>query len=119
MVSYKALNTKEELFGEMFTRRFNIIKNGIATSIEATPQRFVDELYVIPIFTPYIPKNELETLQLINLSTQGKATMSQKDGIMLNPLVSNPEETKQKLQEEEAQAAKLNLFATAAQNTEE
>lgn len=111
--------TKEELFGEMFTRRFNIIKNGIATSIEATPQRFVDELHVIPIFTPYIPKNELETLQLINLSTQGKATMSQEDGIMLNPLVSNPEETKQKLQEEEAQAAKLNLFATAAQNTEE
>ena len=45
--------------------------------------------------------------------------MSQEDGIMLNPLVSNPEETKQKLQEEEAQAAKLNLFATAAQNTEE
>lgn len=111
--------TKEELFGEMFTRRFNIIKNGIATSIEATPQRFVDELHVIPIFTPYIPKNELETLQLINLSTQGKATMSQEDGIMLNPLVPNPEETKQKLQEEEAQAAKLNLFATAAQNTEE
>ena len=111
--------TKEELFGEMFTRRFNIIKNGIATSIEATPQRFVDELHVIPIFTPYIPKNELETLQLINLSTQGKATMSQEDGIMLNPLVSNPEETKQKLKEEEAQAAKLNLFATAAQNTEE
>lgn len=62
---------------------------------------------------------ELETLQLINLSTQGKATMSQEDGIMLNPLVPNPEETKQKLREEEAQAAKLNLFATAAQNTEE
>ena len=111
--------TKEELFGEMFTRRFNIIKNGIATSIDATPQRFVDELHVTPVFTPYIPKNELETLQLINLSTQGKATMSQEDGIMLNPLVSNPEETKQKLQEEEAQAAKLNIFATAAQNNEE
>lgn len=27
--------TLRELFGEMFTRRFNIIKNGIATSIEA------------------------------------------------------------------------------------
>lgn len=105
--------TKEELFGEMFTRRFNVVKNGVAASITATPQRIVDDLKITPEFTPYIPKNELEMLQLINLSTQGKATMSQMDGVHLNPLVSNPEQTIKQLKEDESAEAKMNLFASA------
>lgn len=114
--------TKVELFGEMFTRRFNIVKNGIANFIKATPQRIVDSLKVEPVFTPYIPKNEMETLQLINLSTQSKATMSQEDGVKLNPLVSNPEQTIKQLQAESAAQAKLDLFASTIngeQNGEE
>lgn len=114
--------TKVELFGEMFTRRFNIVKNGIANFIKATPQRIVDSLKVEPVFTPYIPKNEMETLQLINLSTQSKATMSQEDGVKLNPLVSNPEQTIKQLQAESAAQAKLDIFASAIngeQNGEE
>lgn len=114
--------TKVELFGEMFTRRFNIVKNGIANCIKATPQRIVDTLNVEPIFAPYIPKNEMEMLQMINLSTQSKATMSQEDGVKLNPLVSNPEQTIKQLQEESAAQAKLDIFASAIngeQNGEE
>lgn len=114
--------TKVELFGEMFTRRFNIVKNGIANCIKATPQRIVDTLNVEPFFAPYIPKNEMEMLQMINLSTQSKATMSQEDGVKLNPLVSNPEQTIKQLQEESAAQAKLDIFASAInseQNGEE
>lgn len=115
---------KEELFGEMFTRRFNIVKSGIAASVLATPKRIADALNVIPVFSPYIPKNEMETLQLINLSTQNKATMSQEDGVRLNPLVSNPEQTLKQLKEDESSEAKMNIFASAisgaaAQNEEE
>ncbi len=105
--------TKEELFGEMFTRRFNVVKSGYATSIEATPQRIADELRVTPVFTPYIPKNETEMLQLINMATQSKATMSQADGVRLNPLVSNPEETLKQLQEEAKSQVTLSLFGNA------
>lgn len=105
--------TKEELFGEMFTRRFNVVKNGIAASVFATPQRIADTLKVTPIFSPYIPKNEMEMLQLINLSTQGKATMSQEEGIEENPMVRNAERTKALLKKESEEAAKMNLFATA------
>ncbi len=111
--------TKEELFGEMFTRRFNVVKSGYATSIAATPQRIADGLRVTPVFTPYIPKNETEILQLINMSTQSKATMSQADGVRLNPLVSNPEETLRQLQEESKSEAALNLFATTAPDSGE
>lgn len=105
--------TKEELFGEMFTRRFNVVKNGIASSINATPQRVADSLKVTPVFSPYVPKNELEMLQLINLATQGKATMSQEEGIEENPLVRNAERTKVLLKKEQDEANQLNLFATA------
>lgn len=110
--------TKEELFGEMFTRRFNVVKSGYATSIKATPARIADGLRVTPVFTPYIPKNETEMLQLINMSTQSKATMSQADGVRLNPLVSNPEETLKQLQEESKSQASLNLFGTTKQEEE-
>ena len=110
--------TKEELFGEMFTRRFNVVKSGYATSIKATPKRIADQLQVTPVFTPYIPKNEMEMLQLINLSTQSKQTMSQEDGVRLNPLVSNPEETIKQLQEESAQSMKMALFGTTKEEDE-
>lgn len=110
--------TKEELFGEMFTRRFNVVKNGIATSIHATPTRVANSLRVVPVFSPYIPKNEMEMLQLINLSTQGKPTMSQEEGIEENPMVRNPERTKELLKKETDEANKLNLFATATTGEE-
>ena len=100
----------------MFTRRFNVVKNGIAASVFATPQRIADSLRVTPIFSPYIPKNEMEMLQLINLSTQGKATMSQEEGIEENPMVRNAERTKALLKKENEEAAKMNLFATATSN---
>ena len=105
--------TKEEMFGEMFTRRFNVVKSGFVTSIQAMPQRIAEELHVTPIFSPYIPKNELETLQLINLSTQGKETMSQEDGVRLNPLVTNPEETLKQLQEQSKKDSQLAMFGNA------
>jgi SPP1 family phage portal protein len=110
--------TKEELFGEMFTRRYNVVKSGYSTSIAPTPQRIADGLHVNPVFTPYIPKNESELLQLINLSTQGKETMSQEDGVRLNPLVSNPEVTLKELQKQSRQDAQLSLFASSAPTDE-
>ena len=57
-------------------------------------------------------------LQLINLSTQSKQTMSQEDGVRLNPLVSNPEETIKQLQEESAQSMKMALFGTTKEEDE-
>lgn len=108
------VETKEELFGEMFTRRFNVVKNGLANSVFATPPRIANSLRVTPVFSPYIPKNEMEMLQLINLSTQGKPTMSQEEGIEENPMVRNPERTKALLKQETDEANKMNIFGTAS-----
>ena len=107
-------SVKIEQFGEMFTRRCNIIKNGIATSLKAIPEEDVDSLVMTPKFTPYSPKNEKEMIEMINMSTGGKATMSQQEGVRKNPIVSNADSvmTEMKQEQKEETAAQMALNAS-------
>ena len=98
---------KTELFGEMFTRRSNIVANGIVTTgiaEKGIPERIADEIEFEPIFKPFMPKNEVEELELITKSTGGKATTSRRRGIELNPLNDDPDEVEQEIEEEEQKA---------------
>lgn len=104
---------KTELFGEMFTRRYNLVQNGYVTSLKAVPESSYKNITVEPKFHPYMPKNETEEMQLISMSTGGKATMSQQEGVRLNPKVSNPEETIRQLQEEAQAEMMSNVFGGA------
>lgn len=106
-------DVKIELFGEMFTRRCNLVLNGYATSLGKVPDRVLNEIEVEPIFKPYMPKNEYEEIQIINASTGGKATMSQEEGVKQNPRVSNPEEVIKQLQQEEQAAMMADAFGLA------
>lgn len=96
---------KQEIFGENFERRFNVVKGGCAKrdGIGAT---IVEATFCKPVFTPYLPKNEKEEIEIINLSTGGKATMSQEEAVYKNPKVDNPEETIKQLAKEKEEAAK-------------
>jgi SPP1 family phage portal protein len=94
---------KIQMYGEMFQRRYNLVQNGIATSITTISDREVAEIEVEPKFEPYMPKNLLETIQLLNLSTGNKPTMSQQEAVKQNPLVDNAAEVQQQL-DSEAQA---------------
>lgn len=105
---------KTELFGEMFTRRSNIVSNGICNTgiIErGIPMSIADDTDFEPIFNPFMPKNEVEQLDLITKSTGGKATTSRRRGIELNPLNDDPEEVEKEIEEEEQRA--LEQAATA------
>lgn len=98
---------KTELFGEMFTRRSNIVANGIVSTgvIEAgISERVANEIEFEPVFKPYMPKNETEELELITKSTGGKQTTSRRRGIELNPLNDDPDKVEQEINEEEAEA---------------
>jgi DNA-nicking Smr family endonuclease len=53
------------------------------------------------VFTPFLPKNEKEEIELVNLSTNGVKTMSQRTAMKKNPLVDNPQEEEKLLQEEQ------------------
>lgn len=101
--------TKTELFGEMFTRRSNIVANGICNTgiIQGSiPLSVADETDFEPVFKPYMPENEVEKLELITKSTGGKATTSRRRGIELNPLNDNAEEVEAEIKAEEQEALK-------------
>lgn len=93
-------SVKIETFGEMFTRRVNIIKDGLATSVIAVPSAEADSLNIEPKFTPFAPKNEGEIVQTLSAATGGKPSMSQEDAVRLNPLVGNAERTLSALADE-------------------
>lgn len=96
--------TKTELFGEMFTRRSNIVSNGITNTgiIDGgIPESVADDVDFEPVFNPYMPKNEVEQLELITKSTGGKATTSQRRGIELNPLNDDPDEVEEEMRKEQ------------------
>lgn len=105
---------KTELFGEMFTRRSNIIANGICNAgiiTSGIPMSIADSVEFEPIFTPFIPKNDVETLQLISTSTGGASTTSRKRAIELNPLNDDPQRIEQEMDEEQQEALKLQAHA--------
>lgn len=95
---------KLELFGEMFTRRCNLVKNGIVTTgredSKAIPERIEKATKIEPVFTPYMPKNMKEIIEMLVTATGGKAIMSQKEGVANNELLVNPDEDYQQIQAE-------------------
>lgn len=107
---------KIELFGEQFTRRYNLVQNGVVTTglpnHKAIPERVAKLIDVEPVFTPYFPKNEYEEIQIIQASTQ-KPTMSQEEGVRQNPRNSNPQDVLEQLQKESQAAALMDAFGSA------
>lgn len=91
---------KQEIFGDAFERRFNIVKDGVCQR-DGISESVMEATFCEPIFSPYLPKNEQEEIQMLNLSTNGKPTMSQKTAVALNPKVANPDEEMKNLEEEE------------------
>jgi len=101
---------KTELFGEMFTRRSNIVANGICnTGIidKGIPMSVADETDFEPIFTPYMPKNEVEELELITKSVGGKQTTSRRRAIELNPLNDDAAQVEEEIKQEEEEALQM------------
>lgn len=125
---FMKVGNKMEMYGEMFTRRTNIVANGICNTgvyekgIDISVAENID---FEPVFEPYIPKNDVETLQLINNSNGGKPSTSQRRSIELNPLNDDADKVEKEMQEEQQkelmqQAAMLGTggSATAQQSIE-
>ena len=103
--AFMKADDKQELFGECFERRFNVVKGGCAQR-DGVAASVVEETFCKPVFQLYLPKNEKEEIEILNLSTNGKPTMSQEEAIRKNPKVDNPEETIEQLKKEAEETAK-------------
>lgn len=105
--------SKIELFGEMFTRRCNLIKSGYGVTIAGIPERIIEEAEIEPIFTPYAPKDEFEEIRIINASTGNRPTMSQEEGVKQNPRIKNPKQVLEQLKVEQQQSMLAEAFGAS------
>ena len=118
---YMKADLKTEMYGEMFTRRCNIVANGICNTgayIKGIGQEVLESIDFEPVFRPYLPKNDVELLQLINASNNGAQSTSSRRAIELNPLNDDAaavaKEIKQEQDEAIARQAALSGFGEAA-----
>jgi SPP1 family phage portal protein len=80
---------KIELFGEMFQRRYNLLKHvlGSLVNISLAPEVF--NLEIEPVFTPYLPRNEKEDIEVLSIARGNRELMSRKTALENNPLVAS------------------------------
>jgi SPP1 family phage portal protein len=122
---YMKADAKTEMFGEMFTRRSNIVANAICHAgayVKGISEDVARNIDFEPVFKPYLPKNDVELLQLITSSNGGKQSTSNRRAIELNPLNDDPdkieEEMKEEQQESLAQAAALSGLGSSASGSQ-
>ena len=120
------VGNKTELYGEMFTRRSNIVANGICNTgiyAKGIDESVAENIDFEPVFEPYIPKNNVELMQLITQSNGGKSSTSQRRSIELNPLNDDADKVEKEMQEEQQnelmQQAMLEVGSATAQQSVE
>ena len=89
-----------EQFGEGLQRRINLLKKGM--SIISTKVEAAQNLQIEPEFTFYLPANDQELVNMLVTSAGGKAIMSQKTAVSLNPFVMDTEKEMESIKEDEA-----------------
>jgi len=109
------VENKIELFGEMFQRRINLVKDICGNIINVRLAGDVNALWIEPVFTPYLPKNVKEEIEILATARANKALISQQTAFENNPLVSNPDVESDRMAEDtetEAQQQTRELTGT-------
>jgi len=75
----------------MYQRRLNLIQHVCGTVINVALAAEVPMLVIEPVFTPYLPKNTREEVEILAAARPGKALISQVTAAEQNPLVENAE----------------------------
>lgn len=104
---FMKVGNKTEMYGEMFTRRSNIVANGICNAgiyVKGIDTSVADDIDFEPVFDPYIPKNDVELMQLITSSNGGEKSTSNRRAIELNPINDNPDEIEEEIRQEQEAA---------------
>lgn len=104
---YMKADLKTELYGEMFTRRSNIVANGICNAgsyVKSIDVSVAEEMDFEPVFKPYLPKNDVELLQLITSSNGGAKSTSNRRAIELNPINDDPDKVEEEMKQEDEEA---------------
>ena len=91
--------TKEGTFGEGIQRRINLLMSIIGNVIDTSLEQTAKTLDLIPVFTPYLPTNEKEEIEIISVA-KSAGVISTESGVKKNPLVSDPEAELERIKSE-------------------
>ena len=82
---------KIELFGEMFQRRYNLLKHICGNVINVSLAKDVEFTDIDPVFTPYLPRNEREDIEVLSIARGNRELMSRETALENNPMVPSVE----------------------------
>lgn len=100
MGAHLKASDKEETFGVGIQRRINFLKTAIARSINTSLAKG-EVLNIEPKFEYFMPKNVQEMIDILQTATSAKI-LSIESAVAQNPLVSDAEQEKKKLDGEKA-----------------
>jgi SPP1 family phage portal protein len=97
--AHMAARTKETLFGEGIQRRLNFLKHVSGEVIYAAGRTEAKEIVIKPKFTPYVPEDPKEDIEMLVIAKEG-GIMSQQTAVEKNPLIINTEKEMEQLEDD-------------------
>ena len=94
---------KEEIFGEMFTRRFNFLMAVIGNVLDTSLVDEISNVNIKPKFTPYLPANTTEVAEMV-VQAVANGVMSKTTGAEKHPLIDDAEAEVELLNSEKVQS---------------
>ena len=92
----------EESFGIGLQRRLNIIKAAIGALIDTSLAAEAKTVQLIPVITPYLPKNTKEDIENLTVAVTG-GIMSKETAVEKNPLVDDTKVEMERMQNDATQ----------------
>ena len=97
-----------EIFGEMYQRRLNLLRHILGKRINTALEAEADNVWLEPVFTPYLPKNNKEEIEILATARGNKPLISRKTAAENNPLVGDVDAELDRMQEDaDAEAAQV------------
>lgn len=90
----------EEIYGEGFQRRFNLVKTMLSRTNVKAGGAFAEMKCDVDFGSP-IPSDIHEFIESLSIASGGEAIMTKKTAVRQNPLVDDPEKEIQELEDEE------------------
>ncbi len=99
-------NMNQEIIGEGFRRRLNLIKTMLLkTNVKGSAS--IEELDISIKFNNPLPESANEIIEALSVARGGEPTISQKTAVKRNPLVEDPEREIEQLEKEQASRNQL------------
>lgn len=89
-----------EIFGEMFQRRLNLLLHILGRKINTALESEVDNVFLEPVFTPFLPRNTKEDVEILATARGNKPLISRETAAENNPLVSDVQTELERMQED-------------------